>query len=90
MLTQGLLPGLTNDYDEHSKDIAMRLRENLLTESTSQLALREAIVVDPTTLIRDAVVLMRNERLGCVIVAEPADSICSRRFTPGIPCTLRQ
>ena len=48
----------------------MVLRENLLTESISKLALREAIVVDPTTLIRDAVVLMCNKRLGCVIVAK--------------------
>ena len=48
----------------------MGLRENLLTESISQLALREAIVVDPTTLIRDAVVLMRSKQLGCVIVAK--------------------
>ena len=48
----------------------MGLRENMLTEPVSQLALREAIIVDPATLIRDAVVLMRSKRLGCVIVAE--------------------
>ncbi len=48
----------------------MGLRENLLTESISQLPLREAIVVDPAVPICDAVMLMRNKRLGCVIVAE--------------------
>lgn len=48
----------------------MGLQENLLTDSTNQLALREAIILDPGALIRDAVVLMRSRRLGCVIVAE--------------------
>ena len=48
----------------------MGLRDNLLTDSISQLALREAIILDPKTPIRDAVVLMRSKRLGCVIVAE--------------------
>ena len=48
----------------------MGLRDNLLTDSISQLALREALILDPGTLIRDAVVLMRSQRLGCVIIAE--------------------
>ena len=48
----------------------MGLRENILTGPISQLALREAIVVDPTTPICEAVVLMRSKRLGCVIVAD--------------------
>jgi predicted transcriptional regulator len=47
----------------------MGLRENMTSEKVSELSLREAIVADPATTVRDAVARMCGKRLGCVIVA---------------------
>ena len=48
----------------------MGLYENMLTEPISQLALREAITISPELSVRDAVLLMREKKLGCVIVID--------------------
>ena len=48
----------------------MGLYENMLTEPISRLALRKAIVVAPDISVRDAVVQMRENKLGCVIVID--------------------
>ena len=48
----------------------MGLYENMLTEPISQLALREAIMVPPEMSVRDAVLRMREKKLGCVIVVD--------------------
>lgn len=47
----------------------MGLRENMLKEPVSELATREAVVVSPSTPIREAIEKMREKRLGCVFVA---------------------
>ena len=47
----------------------MGLRENMTSETVAELALREAIVADPATTVRDAVARMCDKRLGCVVVA---------------------
>ena len=46
----------------------MGLRENMLSEPVTELALREAITVSRTTTAREAIEKMRAKRLGCVVV----------------------
>ncbi|MEQ8791099.1 MAG: CBS domain-containing protein [Pirellulaceae bacterium] len=48
----------------------MGLYENMLTEPISRLALRQAITVEPELSVRDAVLRMREKKLGCVIVID--------------------
>ena len=48
----------------------MGLYENMLTEPITQLALREAITIPAELSVRDAVLLMREKKLGCVIVVD--------------------
>lgn len=48
----------------------MGLYENMLTEPISKLALREAITVPAKWSVRDAVLRMRDRKLGCVIVVD--------------------
>ncbi len=48
----------------------MGLYKNMLEEPVSRLALREALTVAPNTSIREAVLLMREKRLGCVIAID--------------------
>jgi len=46
------------------------LYENMLTEPIRQLALREAITIRAELSVRDAVLRMREKKLGCVIVVD--------------------
>ena len=48
----------------------MGLYENMLTEPISKLNLREAITISPELSVRDAVLRMREKKLGCVIVVD--------------------
>lgn len=48
----------------------MGLKENLHSESVSELPVREAILVSPQTTVRQAVELMQARRLGCAIVVD--------------------
>ena len=48
----------------------MGLYENMLTEPIRQLAMREAITIPAELSVRDAVVRMRDKKLGCVIVVD--------------------
>jgi CBS domain-containing protein len=48
----------------------MGLHENIKTETVSQLSLRELIAVPRGTTTRKAAALMRDKKLGCVIVVE--------------------
>lgn len=48
----------------------MGLRENMLHEMVSELALRDAINVSPATTIREAIEKMKAKRLGCVMVTD--------------------
>jgi len=48
----------------------MGLYENMMNEPVSELALREPILVSSQDTLRKAVELMRQHRLGCVIVAD--------------------
>lgn len=50
----------------------MGLRSNLLKEPVSRLALREPVVVDPATSVRDCIRRMREQNLGCVIAVDSA------------------
>jgi len=50
----------------------MSLYENMLTEPISQLNLRQAITIPSVLSVRDAILRMRNEKLGCVIVVDAA------------------
>lgn len=46
----------------------MGLRENLKTETVSRLNLRDVITAHPEMTVREAVLLMREHNIGCVIV----------------------
>lgn len=48
----------------------MGLQENLRNETVDQLALREAIRVDPEMRVREAVERMREASLGCAIIVD--------------------
>ena len=48
----------------------MGLYENMVTEPIRQLALREAITISGELSVRDAVLQMRERKLGCVIVVD--------------------
>lgn len=48
----------------------MGLKENLQVETVSDLPIRDAIVVEASTPIRDAVALMRSKQLGCTVVVD--------------------
>ncbi|QDU63640.1 CBS domain protein [Planctomycetes bacterium Pan216] len=50
----------------------MGLQQNLQNEPIKRLALRDALVVTPETTVRDAIGLMREKNLGCVIVVDPS------------------
>ena len=61
----------------------MGLRENMLNEPVSKLAMREAITVDPDTTVRAAILKMRAKGLGCVIVVD-TDNRPTGLFTEAI------
>ena len=48
----------------------MGIHENIQTELVSQLAIREPVTASRTTTTRDAIVRMREKKLGCVIVVD--------------------
>jgi CBS domain-containing protein len=48
----------------------MGLRQDVLNEPVSSLPLRESIAVEPETVVRDAVRMMNDKRLGCVVVVD--------------------
>lgn len=48
----------------------MGLYENMIGEPVKDLALREPIVVAPNATVREAIQLMRQRQLGCVIVID--------------------
>ena len=60
----------------------MGLRENMTTEAVAELALREAIVADPATTVRDAVARMCDKRLGCVNFAMASRESCMEMSIP--------
>ena len=49
---------------------AMSFREDLCEEKVSSLPLRDAIAVDPHTVVRAAIALMRSHGLGCAVVVD--------------------
>jgi CBS domain-containing protein len=48
----------------------MGLQENIRTEPVEQLKIRNAITVGATTVIREAVQMMRDGNVGCVVVID--------------------
>lgn len=48
----------------------MPLLKNMQTEPVSRLALREPVTASPGTSLREAIVMMREPNLGCVIVVD--------------------
>jgi len=50
----------------------MGLRENILSQPVSDLAIRELVAVRPTETIRETVALMRRKNLGAAIVVDDA------------------
>ncbi|MEE9212530.1 MAG: CBS domain-containing protein [Phycisphaeraceae bacterium] len=48
----------------------MGLREDILNDPVSALELRELAAVKRTTTVRDAIGLMRENRVGCVVVLD--------------------
>lgn len=51
----------------------MGLRENILKHSVSELDLREAVTVARDVSVREAVKLMKQHRLGCVVIVDQED-----------------
>lgn len=50
----------------------MGFRHDLETDTVGSLTLRSAIIVQPYTLVRAAVAMMRNHSLGCAVIADHA------------------
>ena len=50
----------------------MGLYNNMQNEPVSRLALREPVTASPDCVIRDAIVLMREKKVGCVITVDDA------------------
>ncbi len=48
----------------------MGLRENILSDPISTLELRELLAIEPDQTVRSAVELMREKKLGCVVVID--------------------
>lgn len=61
----------------------MKLSASLRSDTVDRLPLREAIEVTPATLVRQAMGLMRNKKLGCVFVVDP-NGIPRGMFTEGL------
>jgi len=51
----------------------MGLKENLQSETVSQLPCREAIRCLPETTVRQAVEILQSKRLGCAVVVDAGD-----------------
>lgn len=51
----------------------MGLQQNFQNEPVSRLSLREPVIAIPTEPIREAIVRMRDKRLGCAIVVDDQD-----------------
>lgn len=58
---------------QNQQVLEMGLYENMLTEPIRQLALRDAITMPAELSVRDAVLRMRDRKLGCVIVVDEQD-----------------
>ena len=65
-----VIDGLIALADLNGKGRIMGLQENIATEPVSKLHLRKLIPVSPDTTLRSAVELMREEKLGCVVVVD--------------------
>lgn len=50
----------------------MGLRENILTDPVSELAYRPLLTIDPSTPIREALPVMRDAKIGCVVIVDDA------------------
>jgi CBS domain-containing protein len=48
----------------------MALRENLLHEPVSRLALREPVIASPNATVREGILAMRKRELGCVFIVD--------------------
>ena len=48
----------------------MSFRQDLEADRVGSLPLREAIIVDPHTVVRAAVAIMRNRSLGCAVIVD--------------------
>lgn len=49
----------------------MRIREELGRELVGALPLRDAILIEPYTVVRAAIAIMRTKSLGCAIIVKP-------------------
>ena len=58
----------------------MGLRQELLDKPVSELELREALILQRTDKVSDAVKLMKEKKLGCVCVVD-GDGRCTGTFT---------
>lgn len=53
----------------------MSFRDDLAEDPVRSLSLRDAIVVEPTTSLQDAVGLMREKSLGCAVIVDAAGKV---------------
>ena len=65
---RSLVPGRHREGIVGKRGCSMGLLENIRTEPVTRLALREAILVERSLSVREAVRRMKQKRLGCVIV----------------------
>ena len=54
----------------------MKIREELGHELVGALPLRDAILIEPYTVVRAAIAIMRTKSLGCAIIVKPGRIPC--------------
>ncbi len=54
----------------------MKIREELGHELVGSLPLRDAIMIEPYTVVRAAIAIMRTKSLGCAIIVTPGRVPC--------------
>jgi CBS domain-containing protein len=54
----------------HMRCVAMGLQQNIQSEPVSRLTLRKPVTISPNETLRDAIIRMREQKLGCAIVVD--------------------
>ena len=59
-----------------NREMLMRLRSQLAKETVRSLPIREAILIEPYTVLRAAIAMMRTRSLGCAVVVKSGKIPC--------------
>ena len=70
-------------------EMVMGLREDMRNEPVAALDLREVITVSRSTRVSEAIALMRQQRLGCVVIVDDENRFLVRLTHPVSPFPIQ-